>query len=841
MAVAGLHKASGLDSYLGENHSSTSRSWCNNETRTSSIRKMWQDLESDNRAGEKGRQQMSAVLTGPESPCSSSMEGESMKSEDTSIDANEIENECPPHQNQNRIVPQNRLEDGPDKERVRKNFHECGTKSFGGHSTYSPCMNTCSRAQWVGENECKRVRLVREWIELSTQQGDICRSGSEEPVTKIGSRIEPVGDGNVDCGAGARSSIRRIYGKQALLDLLNKFERERDKEVEGLLEKRLVSNFAHRHRIQSLLKGRFLRNQRFIEVGKQTSVAASELGFLRQTHAVSEIRKGFLFRLNNYEHVPEAAQSDSDTSSDNDTKYEHTEQVEEIIGEQFETTNLACNWKSINSQECASPVAAERHDAHRDYDSDASSDNDMKYEQAEEIVHDMPTGNGGEFETTNLTEDWESQNLVELASLLTVGEAHHDYDSDTSSDHDMQYVQQAEEVHDMPNGNDEESETTNLTIDWESQNLLEFTSPLTVGETHESILEFEERDRLPLTVEFTETISPDSVEGNHSIYDIDLSQGTLDTAHVEQLEIHKPSLHLHALQTSTNNFNWQQVSTQADELHEDDDGGGGWYQETLRSDFQESHEEWYDNLVGDSTETWMGGNSYLEAALVSRNNEYYSSGDNDNSSCRFELRELTSRRTVSNLLQSDFGARLEQLLQSYVDRQDQAFEAENGWILEQEQQQQQEEENAGGIEDVDSTQGVPIPDFHHQHLATNREIINGLRIDMNTLQQRMNDMQKMLEACMDMQLALQQSVHQEIYPALNGSANSRAGGSEDGMWNYQSKSSPENGVCFICCDDGFESLTHRSADMYICSKCAQKVNWSKLKESVRQPQDEVYS
>ncbi|KAK1398335.1 hypothetical protein POM88_008198 [Heracleum sosnowskyi] len=81
---------------------------------------------------------------------------------------------------------------------------------------------------------------------------------------------------------------------------------------------------------------------------------------------------------------------------------------------------------------------------------------------------------------------------------------------------------------------------------------------------------------------------------------------------------------------------------------------------------QVPHEEWHDNALHDARDDWSNGPFAEEIDTV-----YTSHFSDDYNGQSLELRQLLSRR-VSKLLRSDFRASLDLLIQSYVERRDQA-------------------------------------------------------------------------------------------------------------------------------------------------------------------------
>lgn len=213
MAVAGLQSVSVLDS--------TSRQWGNHDrpsTRASSLLQMWREIEGEHvvshsqvRVGDRPQPSIdvsNADLSNPylleKQDSDSGHDDENSSSSELSTDFGEAE-----------------------RGRVRQIFQEWMNSGMRGHASNVYPVNNYSRGR------------------MTSQQ-------REEQAPEIGDQIERGHDGYVanSCEIGARRNLRKLCGRQALLDLLARAERERQRELQYLLECRPVSEFAHRNRIQ---------------------------------------------------------------------------------------------------------------------------------------------------------------------------------------------------------------------------------------------------------------------------------------------------------------------------------------------------------------------------------------------------------------------------------------------------------------------------------------------------------------------------------------------------------------------------------------------------------------
>ncbi|GMP88752.1 hypothetical protein CsSME_00040619 [Camellia sinensis var. sinensis] len=789
MAVAGLQNVSMLESSFDrESQSPLSWRWGNHHdrpsTRGSSLLQMWRELEGEHivshsqlRVGGRLRQNR---IDGSNSDLVNAYLSEKLESDNGDSLELEDSNENSKHEDENSSSSEQSTDFGEvERERVRQIFREWMNSGVSGVASNVSPVKSSSRAPWLGENECERVRIIREWVRMTSQQRSTCGGGSrEEQPVEIGAEIERVRDGFVvnHCEIGARRKIHRLCGRQALLDLLARSERERQRELQELLEHRPVSDFAHRNRIQSILRSRFLQSGRLVQDEQpSSSVAASELGFLRQRHTVSGLRGGFLSRLDHFVHSPSGS-AQSDTSSNND--------INDFINEQTQTNSLRDNQDAIQEQ-------SEPNNGEREINElctvplEGNSSQDINWQQA----------TAPEEQQVVISED-EGREKPSPSNSVSVG--------------------MREGLGENMGGN----------CGGNIANACSQETPRNEGEGQHHQIGAQE--------EFYE-----HCEHN-----------------CEECDVHVSSNHADGHESNTiEGMHWPHASAQVEEWHassvtgwRDDNAEGTdenlseisanhWYTETLGSEGEEDV-RWLDSGLQEAMD------NLLERPSAGQFGSFYF--PNDDNVYSSEIRELLSRRRVSNLLRSDFRESLDQLIQSYVERQVYASvdweldgtssPSPNSPALVVQDVQQSGDQNQGQLDDVGGPLVLPSMPFQDQELQDDNwprnnlhqcsgidwEIINDLRIDMARLQQWMSDMQRMLETCMYMQLELQHSVQQEVSAALNRSAgpteDDHSLPTDESKWDFVRK-----GICCLCCDNSIDSLLYRCGHMCTCSKCADNL------------------
>ncbi|XP_022957802.1 uncharacterized protein LOC111459234 [Cucurbita moschata] len=782
MAIAGLHNVSVHDSsFIRESQSQASRQLGNESnisTRASSLLRIWRGLEDEQvvRGTEERVSERSIDLSRNDAAeRQSTVRGDDSENMGMNINENDTDT-----WSDIQTASQNDDEDSGEfgvveRERVRQIFREWMNSGVGEHSPNVSQMSNGSRAEWLGETEQERVRMIREWVQKNSQQRGTHDGNGEVQTAEVGTQVAQICDalvGNQHEGRiqRARRGIRRLCGRQALLDMVKKAERERQTEIQVLSEQQAVSGFAHRNRIQSLLKSRFLRNNRLTANARSVSVAESELGLLRLRHTVSGLREGFFSRLDN-------SVQDQASSRHSDTTY--------------------------NSD-------------------DGDSLTDLNRTRSFEVLDDL-LGRSG---PSNV----ESHNAGSYSIGLT--EVRSDLEGSTAEGREAS-LDAVESTQEQVAENGLASQTADI-------------NSMEMREDSGQIDTREENDDIGVLSDHSGSFQDNDLENVDPLE---------STSHEELNE---------ELGMGVEPNDWQESGFQRDEwensIEEDinetqlesitTNWSGEFLSTTHRGDIhlQNAPGASHENVIFvEDVPNWLEGSPNREATSSRRSETFYF--PEENNVPNGEIRELLNRRSVSTLLSSGFRESLDQLIRSYIDRQ--GHSTSNGDLDEMispytsaEQEQEHDRQTAGQAGSAESHPlDLPLPpampsrqlwdhelshdswsrrDFRQQ-FGADWEIINDLRIDMSRLQQRMSNLQRMLETCMDMQLELQRSIKQEVSSALNRTSGSE-GIFEDSLPDEEPKwDRVRKGICCICCDNHIDALLYRCGHMCTCSKCANEL------------------
>lgn len=258
MAIAGLQNILAINSSFPRDTRQMETEGRPGGVRASSLLQMWRELEDDHVTTGHPRDRRSR----PSSPSSNTLRGNdsNISSHDVNLGESELGG-CSPTRSHN--SSEDHSEHSSDlgmveRERVRQIFREWMSSGTGEQSSAPSPTTNGARAEWLGETEQERVRIIREMVQMNSQQRPVIGGDSREDQTpaEVANQIERVLDGgmvvNANCvqNEHARRGIRKLCGRQVWVDMLKMAERERQRELQGLMQHHAVSNFAHRNRIQ---------------------------------------------------------------------------------------------------------------------------------------------------------------------------------------------------------------------------------------------------------------------------------------------------------------------------------------------------------------------------------------------------------------------------------------------------------------------------------------------------------------------------------------------------------------------------------------------------------------
>ncbi|CDP04101.1 unnamed protein product [Coffea canephora] len=127
-----------------------------------------------------------------------------------------------------------------------------------------------SRGRDSDATESERIRVADIIKKLSSKGEDHNDTISQHSLPRVRTSLEKA-EQRVFSPV---SSSPRIRGRQAFTDLLMHLERDRHRELERLVDKKAVSRFSHRGRIQAMLRVRFLRRGAEGKDGRQSNSAS---------------------------------------------------------------------------------------------------------------------------------------------------------------------------------------------------------------------------------------------------------------------------------------------------------------------------------------------------------------------------------------------------------------------------------------------------------------------------------------------------------------------------------------------------------------------------------------
>ncbi|XP_009595804.1 uncharacterized protein [Nicotiana tomentosiformis] len=616
------------------------------------------------------------------------------------------------------------------------------------------------------------------------------------------------------CFSPVLNSPRFIRGRQAFSDLLLQMERDRHREIQRLVERKAVSKFQQRGRIQALLRVRLIRRGAEVRDGRSVNCSASESN--RLTHsAIMHLR------------------------------------------EKFNTVGQHCLANSRNNSREVVESAREV----------GSLPSTPKHRRELARSNSAKVGTG--LSTHQQREEDPCKGLVKESSGLQPGVAKSRSVPITLGDTTKEVVDNILKVGNFCTSNQPREEN-------HYQDLSKQTSPkkietrIHVTNSSNSQKEMAFSDTNPV---FSCRSNQHDMDLNNREVSISLPSYTSqaqssDSFHELQIKQHLGTSNEWSSDNANPQSDWEE-ETASQHLVESDSGwvsdyshtANGW--DEIQSAYQqqvEVNEDWISNVSRPRKE-WEGLRHERYQEMLDRFLDNH------------DIQLLLQRKSVSNFLTSDLREKIDRIMASQSQQlpngmrishvEDEEVptqvdkEEEEDVVLRHnatEEDVEVEEEQDSGYDDEDEVliddntsswslnqvKEVTDDSYHFpspsslqsqsssicsqrikpcssssRNSSTEMELIYELRGHMEQLHQEIFEIRRSMKSCMNMQMKLQRSIKQDVAAAISqlGQKSKR---------NSDNKG-PNKGNCCICCEEPVDSLLYRCGHMCTCFKCAHEL------------------
>ncbi|KAE9461531.1 hypothetical protein C3L33_06550, partial [Rhododendron williamsianum] len=634
------------------------------------------------------------------------------------------------------------------------------------------------------------------------------------------------------CFSSPVVSSPRLRGRQAFNDLLMQLERDRHRELDRLVERRAVSKFSHRGRIQSLLRLRFLRREAEVRYDhhRQNLRREAPIG-AQQQHSHSGVVEEapqcshceVAVEAPRHSHATEFRPQQischgGDTNDETNLCHEGVGGCEEAtVGPRQHLTSVATRFQQHSHSEAT--VGNQQHSFSKEV-------RDLETAQGEAAVADRQQSHSTSSEASRTRQPSAVVLLREKFDIRVENDASNPKTPRgvvVNNTEEMKNSSSSNQVMEEPQPHDENLESCSM------------------EDVHKEASPSSDTLRQGIRDEVCNLDSKD-----YAAVPLTASNGWEEDASAEEQETSNPE------QTTNEdmiNCDWQEqesddqqlVGTDQDWISVVSRPWSEWdEQEANSQQIIETNNDWITDISRPRSD-WEG---LREARYQEMLDPYLDNGD---------IRQLLERRSVSTFLSSNLRDTMDQLMISRAERLPQSIGNEQGeedgfhgvrtWSHDGDREVRDDSDQVASQSSRQSQSsqasypGTRLCSSFTNHssitilnVQQEMELIYDLRGHMVQLQHEMSELRKSIKSCVNMQSKLQRSIKHEMLsivelPMPDTQQIHNLNGEPRRVMKESLNEGPRKRCC-VCYEMQVDSLLYRCGHMCTCFKCAHELQWS---------------